>query len=169
MNKCNKIHVFLNCTLFNLIETVANFAFTNHLNKHQKSRHHYAYKMNDSKWNNCKNEMLTIIIIILFLTLTAVILRLIIKIWIIRNVNFDDYIIICATFDIIINTDFVIVEIHYDFEKHKNVLTQWQFIEFMKYFYGEWIQTFQTLMFNKILICFFLFRISMKRYFIRPI
>ena len=43
------------------------------------------------------------------------------------------------------------------------------YIEFMKYSYGERIQTFQTLMFNKLSICFFLLRIPVEKHLIRPI
>lgn len=113
--------------------------------------------------------MIATTVIVSFLASTAVAVRLATRIWIVRNVGFDDYTIICAAFGIIISTGLVIVEVHYGFGRHKSVLTQWQFIEFMKYSYGEWIQTFQTLMFNKISICFFLLRIPVERYFIRPI
>ena len=42
-------------------------------------------------------------------------------------------------------------------------------MEFEKYSYGGWIQTFQTLMFTKISICFFLLRIPVEKRSIRPI
>lgn len=100
---------------------------------------------------------------------TAVALRLATRIWIVRSVGWDDYTIICAAFGIVIATGLVIVQVHYGFGRHKTDLSHWQFIEFMKYSYGEWIQTFQTLMFTKISVCLFLLRIPVERYLIRPI
>ena len=108
-------------------------------------------------------------VIVSVLASTAVALRLATRIWIVRNVGWDDYTILFATFGIIISCGLVIVEVHYGFGKHKVDLTHWQYIEFMKYSYGEWIQTFQTLMFNKISICFFLLRIPVEKHLIRPI
>ena len=99
----------------------------------------------------------------------VVALRLATRTWIVRSVGWDDYTIICATFGIIISSGLVAVQVHYGFGRHKSDLTQWQYIEFMKYSYGEWIQTFQTLMFNKISICFFLLRIPVEKHLIRPI
>lgn len=48
-------------------------------------------------------------------------------------------------------------------------LTKWQIIEFQKYTYGEWIQTFATLMWTKVSICFFLMRIPATKALIRPL
>lgn len=108
-------------------------------------------------------------VIVSFLASVTVALRLATRVWIVRNVGWDDYTILCAAFGIIISSGLVIVEVHYGFGRHKADLTQWQYIEFMKYSYGEWIQTFQTLMFNKISICFFLLRIPVEKHLIRPI
>ena len=99
----------------------------------------------------------------------VVTLRFATRIWIVRSVGIDDYTILFAAFGIIIGCGLVIVEIHYGLGRHKYYLTEWQFIEFTKYSYGEWIQTFQTLMFNKLSICFFLLRIPVEKRFIRPI
>lgn len=99
-----------------------------------------------------------------FLACMAVALRLATRTWIIRNVGWDDYTILFAVFGKIIGSGLVIVEVHYGFGRHKVDLTQWQYIEFMKYSYGEWIQTFQTLMFTKISICFFLLRIPVEKH-----
>ncbi|KAL8896397.1 MAG: hypothetical protein Q9207_007723 [Kuettlingeria erythrocarpa] len=75
----------------------------------------------------------------------------------------------CATIGIIIGCGLVVVQVHYGFGRHKFYLTDWQFIEFTKYAYGELIQTFQTLMFNQLSICFLLIRIPVEKHFIRPI
>ena len=108
-------------------------------------------------------------VVVSFLASTAVALRFVTRIWIVRNVGWDDYTILFAAFGIIISSGLVIVEVHYGFGRHKVDLTHWQYIEFMKYSYGEWIQTFQTLMFNKISICFFLLRIPVEKHLTRPI
>ena len=107
--------------------------------------------------------------VVSFLACTTVALRFVTRTWIVRNLGWDDYTILFAAFGIFISSALVIVEVHYGFGRHKADLTKWQWIEFMKYSYGEWIQTFQTLMFNKISICFFLLRIPVEKHLIRPI
>ena len=61
------------------------------------------------------------------------------------------------------------MEIHYGFGRHAYYLTEWQLIEFRKYAYGEWIQTFATLMWTKVSICLFLRRIPATKILIRPL
>ena len=61
------------------------------------------------------------------------------------------------------------VEVHYGFGKHKIFLTPHQIQEFKKYTFGEWIQTFATLMWTKVSICLFLLRIPVQKHFIRPL
>ena len=99
----------------------------------------------------------------------VVALRLVTRLRIVRHVGWDDYTILFASFGKIIACALVIVRLHYGFGRHKVDLTQWQFIEFMKYSYAEWIQTFQTLMLTKLSICFFLLRIPVEKHLIRPI
>ena len=60
-------------------------------------------------------------------------------------------------------------EIHYGFGRHQYYLTDHQLQEFMKYTFGEWIQTFFTLMATKVSICLLLLRISPNQRIIRPI
>ena len=48
-------------------------------------------------------------------------------------------------------------------------LQPWQIIEYRKYTYGEWIQTFATLMWTKVSICLFLIRIPINKSLIRPL
>lgn len=103
------------------------------------------------------------------LATVVVALRMATRIWLVRNVGWDDYTILFATIGIIIGCGLVVVQVHYGLGRHKFYLTKWQFIEFTKYSYGEWIQTFQTLMFNKLSICFLLLRIPVEKHFIRPI
>ena len=99
----------------------------------------------------------------------VVALRVITRIRIVRNVGWDDYTIIGAAVGHIIGLGLVIVQVHYGFGRHTFYLTKWQRIEGMKYSYGEWIQTFQTLMFNKSSICLFLIRIPVEKRYIRPL
>ena len=113
--------------------------------------------------------MIATTILVSALASVTVALRFATRIWIVRSVGWDDYTMLCAVFGIVISTGLVLVEVHYGFGRHKADLTKWQYIEFMKYSYGEWIQTFQTLMFTKISICFFLLRIPVERYLLRPI
>ena len=61
------------------------------------------------------------------------------------------------------------VEVHYGFGRHKQYLTPFQLQEFKKYTFGEWIQTFATLMWTKVSICLFLLRIPFKKSFVRPL
>ena len=62
-----------------------------------------------------------------------------------------------------------IVEVHQGFGRHKATLTPHQIQEFQKYTFGEWIQTFATLMWTKVSICVFLLRIPVQKLFIRPL
>ena len=108
-------------------------------------------------------------VILSVLASVTVALRMATRTWIVRSIGWDDYTIILAAFGCIIGSGLVIVEVHYGFGRHKDDRTPWRYIEFMKYSYGEWIQTFQTLMFTKISICLFLLRIPVKKHLIRPI
>ena len=60
-------------------------------------------------------------------------------------------------------------ELHYGFGRHEYYLNDHQIQEFKKYIYGEWIQTFFTLMATKVSICLLLLRISPNKRIIRPI
>lgn len=62
-----------------------------------------------------------------------------------------------------------LVEIHYGFGRSMFYLNKHQLLEFGKYVYGEWIQTFATLMFTKVSICLFLLRIPVTKALIRPL
>ena len=108
-------------------------------------------------------------VVVSFLSFVVTAMRMTTRIWIVRSVGFDDYTIICATLGIIISSALVIVQVHYGFGRHKYYIEKWDYIEAMKYSYGEWIQTFQTLMFTKLSICFFLLRIPVEKRLIRPL
>ena len=61
------------------------------------------------------------------------------------------------------------VEVHYGFGRHQYYLSQYQLYKFQKYTWGEWIQTFATLMWTKVSICLFLLRIPTSKALIRPL
>ena len=61
------------------------------------------------------------------------------------------------------------VEVHYGFGRHQNYLTAYQLREIQKYTYGEWLQTFATLMWIKVSVCLFLLRTLSERYLMRPL
>lgn len=108
-------------------------------------------------------------IVVTFLAFLAVALRFATRIWIVRSIGWDDYTILMAALGDFISTGLSIVSVHYGLGRHRSDLTRWQYIEYLKYGYGEWIQTFQTLMFTKISICFFLLRIPVRKHLIRPL
>lgn len=122
--------------------------------------------------NGDENRQGGIIITTFLVTVLAsivVALRMATRIWIVRNVGWDDYTILFATIGIIIGCALVVVQVHYGFGRHRFFLSENDFVQFTKYAYIEWIQTFQTLMFNKLSICFLLLRIPVEKYLIRPI
>ncbi|KAF2233432.1 hypothetical protein EV356DRAFT_568080 [Viridothelium virens] len=99
----------------------------------------------------------------------VVILRLTTRIWIVKKVGWDDYTIVLATCGHIIGMALVICELQYGFGLHRQYISPADFSIFQKYSYVEWIQTFQTLMFNKLSVCFFLLRLPVDTRLIRPI
>jgi hypothetical protein len=62
-----------------------------------------------------------------------------------------------------------LAEIHYGFGRHKYELSQEASAQYLRYTYGEWIQTFQTLMLTKVSICLFLLRIVISRTFVHSL
>ena len=61
------------------------------------------------------------------------------------------------------------VEVHYGFGRRQAYLSDHQLNEFRKYTYGEWIQTFFTLMWTKVSICLFLIRLPQSKRLKRPL
>lgn len=121
------------------------------------------------KYDNRGGGILATTVLTSFLACMVVALRWLTRLRIVRNIGWDDYTILFASFGEIIASGLVIVEVHYGFGRHKIDLSEWHYIEFMKYSYGEWIQTFQTLMLTKLSICFFILRIPVEKHLIRPI
>ncbi|KAI4234259.1 MAG: hypothetical protein LQ349_003890 [Xanthoria aureola] len=98
-----------------------------------------------------------------------VVLRFIVRIWIVKAVGWDDWTILFAIIGNIIGLALDFVEVHFGFGRPQYYLTEHQLIEYSKYAYGEWIQTFATLMWTKVSICLFLMRIPATRALIRPL
>ncbi|KAI4281443.1 MAG: hypothetical protein L6R38_003681 [Xanthoria sp. 2 TBL-2021] len=116
----------------------------------------------DNGDKNRQGRLIATAIVLTVLASVVVALRMITRIWIVRNVGWDDYTIVCAAIGKIVGCGLLIVRVHYGFGRHKFYLTQWQVIEGSKYSYGEWIQGFQTLTLHNISICFLLLRIPPK-------
>ena len=75
----------------------------------------------------------------------------------------------CAQLGTTIGAGLDFVEVNYGFGKHQESLTPYHLQEFRKYTYGEWIQTFATLMWTKVSICLFLMRIPHSKALRRPL
>ncbi|KAL8993861.1 MAG: hypothetical protein Q9169_006032 [Polycauliona sp. 2 TL-2023] len=118
---------------------------------------------------NRQGDMLATTITVTTLTTLVVILRIATRMRLVRNVGWDDYTIVAACLGHVVALGLIIMQLHYGFGRHRYYLTEREYTQFMKYSYGEWIQTFQTLMFTKISICLLLLRIPVDKYFIRPL
>ena len=103
------------------------------------------------------------------LAVIVVALRMVTRVRVVRNLGWDDYTILCAIVGHLIGLGLVVAQVHYGFGRHRAYLSQREYTEFLKFSYGEWIQTFQTLMFTKISICCLLLRIPVQRYILRPL
>ncbi|KAL8736144.1 MAG: hypothetical protein Q9181_002509 [Wetmoreana brouardii] len=98
-----------------------------------------------------------------------VLLRFIVRKCIVKAIGWDDWTILFAAVGNIIGLGLDYVEFHYGFGRPQAYLNQHQLLEFGKYTYGEWIQTFATLMWTKVSICLFLLRIPVTKALIRPL
>lgn len=128
-------------------------------------------------------------IVLLALTAIIVAMRFAVRVWIVKDVGWDDWTILFALVRSIqalpqrweywmlielqvgtlIGSALDFVEVHYGFGRHQDCLSSWQLQEFKKYVYGEWIQTFATLMWTKVSICLFLLRIPIRKIVVRPL
>ncbi|CAF9936397.1 MAG: hypothetical protein ALECFALPRED_006841 [Alectoria fallacina] len=96
-------------------------------------------------------------------------LRLYTRIFLIKSARWDDWTIVLALLGSAVGVGLDFPELHYGFGRHEYYLNDHQIQEFKKYIFGEWIQTFFTLMFTKVSICLLLLRISPNKRIIRPI
>ncbi|MCJ1430928.1 hypothetical protein MMC27_000278, partial [Xylographa pallens] len=69
-------------------------------------------------------------IIVTILADTVVALRFIVRKWIVKNIGWDDWCILCAVLGITIGMALVIVQVSYGFGRHKYYLTSHQLQEF---------------------------------------
>ncbi|KAL8867038.1 MAG: hypothetical protein Q9174_005922 [Haloplaca sp. 1 TL-2023] len=107
--------------------------------------------------------------VFLFLVLVVLALRIFTRVWLVHAFWWDDFTIILAVLGTTIGAALDFVEVHYGFGKHQRFLSQHELEQFKKYTYGEWIQTFATLMWTKVSICLFLIRIPQSRALKRPL
>ncbi|KAL2053771.1 hypothetical protein ABVK25_006076 [Lepraria finkii] len=107
--------------------------------------------------------------VLISFTILTVTLRFIVRKWVTKIIGWDDWTILLALLGNVIGFGLVHVEIHYGFGQPQYYLTEWELIEFRKYAYGEWIQTFATLMWTKVSICLFLRRIPVTKALIKPL
>ncbi|KAI4266380.1 MAG: hypothetical protein LQ337_008809 [Flavoplaca oasis] len=96
-------------------------------------------------------------------------LRIFTRVWIVHAFWWDDFTIILAVLGTTIGAALVFVEVHYGFGKHQQFLSDHEIRQFRKYTYGEWIQTFATLMWTKVSICLFLIRLPQSKALKRPL
>ncbi|KAI9762869.1 MAG: hypothetical protein M4579_000222 [Chaenotheca gracillima] len=103
------------------------------------------------------------------LAVVFVALRMTSRFFVLKSVGWDDWCIVAAALGTVIGAGLDFPEIHYGFGRHRYYLTDHQYREYLKYGYGEWIQTFATLTFTKVSICLFLLRIAISKALVRPI
>ncbi|KAL8666118.1 MAG: hypothetical protein Q9168_007547 [Polycauliona sp. 1 TL-2023] len=112
-----------------------------------------------------------IILTAVFLAIVLFVLacRIFTRVWIVHAFWWDDFTIILAVLGTTIGAALDFVEVHYGFGKHQQFLSAYQILQFRKYTYGEWIQTFFTLMWTKVSICLFLIRLPSSKALKRPL
>lgn len=118
---------------------------------------------------NRSGGLLATTLLVTVLAIILVTLRMIVRIWIVKKVGWDDWTIILAALGHPIGTGLVIAQIAWGFGRHAFYLSDHEFREYQKFSYGEWLQTFATLTFTKISICLILLRITIGRGYIRSL
>ena len=112
---------------------------------------------------NWGTPMAVLTAVFLVIVIAVLALRIFTRIYIVHHFWWDDFTIILAVLGTTIGAGLDFKEIHLGFGKHQQFLSQDNLLEFKKYTYGEWIQTFATLMWTKVSICLFLLRIPNSR------
>ncbi|KAI4102224.1 MAG: hypothetical protein LQ339_004749 [Xanthoria mediterranea] len=107
--------------------------------------------------------------VFLAIVLFVLALRIFTRVWIVHAFWWDDFTIILAVLGTTIGAALDFVEVHYGFGKHQEFLSEYEIRQFRKYTYGEWIQTFATLMWTKVSICLFLIRLPQSKALKRPL
>ena len=124
--------------------------------------------------------ILGLTIAFLVLVLIFLFLRIVTRVWIVHRFWYDDAAIIMAVvraFQALLAPKFAdhrnqlgtTIGAGLDFGKHQQFLSPHHLLEFNKYTYGEWIQTFATLMWTKVSICLFLMRLPNSKALLLPL
>ncbi|MCJ1451381.1 hypothetical protein MMC28_001717 [Mycoblastus sanguinarius] len=122
--------------------------------------------VDEGNWGHSIVALTTFFIILVFI---ALVLRIVTRVWIVKSFWWDDFTIILAVLGTTIGAGLDFVEVHYGFGKHEKYLSSHHLQEFRKYTYGEWIQTFATIMWTKVSICLFLMRLPDRKAWLRPL
>ncbi|KAL2045224.1 hypothetical protein N7G274_002307 [Stereocaulon virgatum] len=113
--------------------------------------------------------ILAMTIAALMISCIFVALRMYTRLFVTKCAWWDDLTSCLTLLGIIIGAGLDITRTHYGFGRHQYYLSNHQFQEFEKYSFGNWIQTFSTLMFTKVSICLLLLRFAPSKRVIRPI
>lgn len=113
--------------------------------------------------------ILALTIAFLVVVLIFLFLRVVTRVWIVHQFWYDDAAIILAVLGTTIGAGLDFVEVNYGFGKHQQFLSPHHLQEFRKYTYGEWVQTFATLMWTKVSICLFLMRLPNSKVLLLPL
>ena len=139
-----------------------------------------------SDQGNWGPAILGLTIAFLVVVLIFLFLRIATRVWIVHQFWYDDAAIIMAVVRALktplastllnikqlgttIGAGLDFVEVSYGFGKHQQFLSSHHLQEFDKYTYGEWIQTFATLMWTKVSICLFLMRLPNSKALLLPL
>ena len=139
-----------------------------------------------SDQGNWGPAILGLTIAFLVVVLIFLFLRIVTRVWIVHQFWYDDAAIIMAVVCVLktplvptllnikqlgttIGAGLDFVEVSYGFGKHQQFLSPHHLQEFNKYTYGEWIQTFATLMWTKVSICLFLMRLPNSKALLLPL
>lgn len=118
---------------------------------------------------NWGSAILALTIAFLVVVLISLFLRILTRVWIVHQFWYDDVAIILAVLGTTIGAGLDFKEVNYGFGKHQQFLSPHNLQEFRKYTYGEWIQTFATLMWTKVSICLFLMRLPNSKALLLPL
>ncbi|KAL8868423.1 MAG: hypothetical protein Q9174_005005 [Haloplaca sp. 1 TL-2023] len=90
----------------------------------------------------------------------AVLIRLFTRIWVTRNLGWDDAMMALTQAITAVGKGFVVAEVSYGLGQHRETLPAGHYRNFLKYYYLDTIQFFIALATCKIAICLFLLRLS---------
>ncbi|KAL8663701.1 MAG: hypothetical protein Q9202_003647 [Teloschistes flavicans] len=109
---------------------------------------------------NRASEILALDGVIFSISWSMVFLRVCTRIWITRNLGWDDATIVLAAITNSVGLGLYVSMILYGLGRHKYYLSDYDVKELRKYDFLDWIQTFITLAISKISICLLLLRLA---------